>query len=142
MFKVGQKVWCLIYGQGVVTEIHDVCYAEMYSVYVKFQREDELNVSYTADGRFHNQGNIVLFPHPVEVIKSVTKPSIVWSHVSPEYNYLAQDSSGQGYLCGKKPQRMDYAWDMGPSPYIRATTFTSYTPGTCDWTDSLVERPN
>ena len=139
MFKVGQKVWCLIYGQGVVTEIHDVCYAEMYSVFAKFQKEDELNICYTADGRFHNQGNVTLFPYPIEVIKSVTKPSIDWSHVSSEYNYLAQDSNGDGYLCGKNPHRMSMAWSM-ETP-IRATAFTSYVPGTCDWRNSLVKRP-
>ena len=141
MFKVGQKVWCLIYGQGVVTEVDDVPYAEMYPVFAKFQKDDELNISYTADGRFHNQGNITLFPHPVEVIKSVTKPSIDWSHVSPEYNYLAQDSNGEGYLSSKEPSCHTYSWSM-ETPYIRATTFTSYEPGACDWKDSLVKRPN
>ena len=147
MFKVGQKVWCLIYGQGVVTEVVDDYIDEdriedTYSVFVKFQNHDDhLSISYTTDGRYLLEGNVTLFPYPVEIVKSVTKPSIDWSHVSPEYNYLAQDSNGQGYLCGKKPQRMDYAWDMGPSPYIRATTFTSYEPGGCDWKDSLVKRP-
>ena len=141
MFKVGQKVWCLIYGQGVVTEVNDVPYAEMYSVSAKFQKEDKLNANYTADGRFHNQGNVTLFPHPVEVVKSVTKPSIDWSHVSPEYNYLVQDENGEGYLCGKNPHRMGTAWSM-EYPYIYADTFTSYTPGTCDWKDSLVKRPD
>ena len=137
MFKVGQKVWCLIYGAGVVEEIQHASKGP-YPVVVRFN--DELSC-YTADGRFHNQGNIVLFPHPVEVVKSVTKPSIDWSHVSPEYNYLAQDENGDGYLCGKNPHRKNTAWTM-ESPYIRATTFTSYEPGGCDWKDSLVERPN
>ena len=141
MFKVGQKVWCLIYGQGVVTEIHDVCYAEMYSVFAKFQKEDEHNISYTADGKYHVEGSIVLFPYPVEIVKAAVKPSIDWSHVSPEYNYLAQDENGDGYLCGKNPQRTNMIWSM-EAPYISATTFTSYEPGTCDWKDSLVKRPN
>ena len=115
---------------------------DTYSVFVKFQvNGDHLNITYTADGRFHNQGNTVLFPHPVEVIKSGTKPSIDWGHVSPEYNYLAQDSNGKGYLCGKNPSRHTLAWCM-ETPYIRATTFTSYEPGTCNWRDSLVKRPN
>ena len=140
MFNKGQKVWCLIYGQGVVTEVDDENACGRYGIIVKFN--DELSACYTADGKYHHQGVVTLFPHPVEVVKAITKPSIDWSHVSPEYNYLAQDSSGQGYLCGKKPHRMDYAWDMGPSPYIRATTFTSYEPGTCDWKDSLVQRPD
>ena len=141
MFSKGQTVWCLIYGQGVVTDVDNERTKETYSVFVKFQNYDELHISYTMEGKFHNQGNITLFPHPVEVVKSVTKPSIDWSHVSPEYNYLAQDSNGQGYLCGKNPSRHTLAWVM-ESPYFRATTFTSYIPGTCDWKDSLVKRPD
>ena len=140
MFKVNQKVWCAIFGAGVVSRIRQES-GVAYPVVAVFSCNDKRTVTYTNDGKYHSDGNVTLFLYPVEITKAVTKPSIDWSHVSPEYNYLAQDSNGQGYLCGKKPQRMDYAWDMGPSPYIRATTFTSYTPGTCDWTDSLVERP-
>ena len=140
MFNEGQTVWCLIYGQGVVTDVDSKRTEETYPVFVKFQNYDELHISYTMEGKFHSQGNITLFPHPVEVIKSVTKPSIDWSHVSSEYNYLAQDSNGDGYLCGKNPHRMNMAWSM-ETP-TRATAFTSYVPGTCDWEDSLVKRPN
>ena len=138
MFKVNQKVWCAIYGAGVVVEVQHASEG-VYPVEVKFN--GDFTVLYTADGKFYNQGNITLFPHPVEVIKSVTKPSIDWSHVSSEYNYLAQDSNGDGYLCGKNPHRMSMAWSM-ETPYIRATRFTSYVPGTCDWRDSLVKRPD
>ena len=143
MFNEGQTVWCLIYGQGVVTDVDKKRTEETYPVFVKFQNYDELHISYTMEGKFHNQGNITLFPYPVEVVKATTttKPSIDWNHVSPEYNYLAQDSNGQGYLCGKNPSRHIFAWVMN-SPYTRATTFTSYVPGTCDWQDSLVKRPD
>ena len=140
MFITGQTVWCLIYGQGVVTDVDSKRTEETYPVFVKFQDYDELHISYTMEGKFHSQGNITLFPYPVEVVKSVIKPSIDWSHVSSEYNYLAQDENGEGYLCGKNPHCMAYAWSM-EAPYIRATTFTSYVPGTCDWKDSLVKRP-
>ena len=139
MFTTGQKVWCLIYGQGVVAEVDNKRFEDTYPVLVKFWNSDDFIISYTTDGKFHNQGNITLFPYPVEVIKSLTKPSIDWSHVSSEYNYLAQDSNGDGYLCGKNPHRMSMAWSM-ETP-IRATAFTSYVPGTCDWEDSLIERP-
>ena len=139
MFKVNQKVWCLIYGQGVVTEIQHE--DTTYPVVVVFNCSDGRACVYTTDGKYHKEGNIVLFPYPVEIIKSVTKPSIDWSHVSPEYNYLAQDADGRGYLCGKNPHRMNTEWSM-ETPYIRATTFTSYEPGTCGWEDSLVKRPD
>ena len=141
MFKVNQKVYCAIYGAGVVKRIRQEGGVD-YPVVVVFNRNDDENVvTYTLDGKYHDEGNVTLFPYPVEVIKSVTKPSIDWSHVSSEYNYLAQDSNGDGYLCGKNPHRMSMAWSM-ETPYIRATRFTSYVPGTCDWEDSLVKRPN
>ena len=107
MFKVNQKVWCAIYGAGVVVEVQ------------------------------HASGGA----YPVEIVRAKVKPSIDWSHVSPEYNYLAQDKNGDGYLCGEEPSRHTSAWDM-ESPYLSATTFTSYEPGTCDWKVSLVKRPD
>ena len=139
MFKVGQTVWCLIFGQGVVVGVDDEDSLGSYCIDVKFK--DDLSISYTSDGKVYAEGNVTLFPHPVEVIKSVTKPSIDWSHVSPEYNYLAQDANGDGHLYGKEPLRLTTIWNM-VSPYISATAFTSYVPGTCNWKDSLVKRPN
>ena len=140
MFTVGQTVWCLIYGQGVVTDVDRERTVETYSVFVKFQNNDDLIISYTMEGKFHNQGNITLFPYPVEVHKALTKPSIDWSHVSSEYNYLVQDSDGEGYLCGEEPACVESGWGA-EAHYICANPFTSYVPGTCDWKDSLVKRP-
>ena len=140
MFTLGQTVWCLIYGQGVVTDVDNERTKETYSVFVKFHNNDDLIISYTMEGKFHNQGNITLFPYPVEVIKSLTKPSIDWSHVSSEYNYLVQDSDGEGYLCGEEPLCVESGWGS-ESSYTLASTFTSYTTGTCDWQDSIVKRP-
>ena len=68
MFTTGQKVWCPIYGQGVVVEV-DGGRFEAYPILVKFQNNDDLCITYTADGNFHNQGNITLFPYLVEVVK-------------------------------------------------------------------------
>ena len=70
MFTTGQKVWCLIYGQGVVAEVDNKRFEDTYPVLVKFWNSDDFIISYTTDGKFHNQGNITLFPYPVEVIKS------------------------------------------------------------------------
>ena len=145
MFKVNQKVWCAIYGAGVVSRIRQESGVD-YPVVVVFNRNDDENVvTYTNDGKYHVEGNVTLFPHPVEIVKAIVKPSIDWNHVSPEYNYLAQDENGDGYLCGKNPHRKNTTWNTAwtmESPYIRATTFTSYEPGGCDWKDSLVERPD
>ena len=137
MFKLNQKVWCAIYGAGVVMEIQHASGA--YPVEVRFN--GGWACVYTADGKYHEAGNIVLFPYPVEIVKAITKPSIDWSHVSPDYNYLVQDAHGRGYLCAKKPHRENTAWSM-ETPYIRAATFTSYEPGACNWKDSLVKRPD
>ena len=138
MFKVNQKVWCAIYGAGVVTEV-DGESTVGYSVNVRFN--DEISASYTADGKYFVEGNVTLFPYPVEIVKATSvKPSIDWGHVGEYFQYLAMDSGGNGYLCGKKPHYDNTIWLM-EAPYIPATAFTSYVPGTCDWKDSLVERP-
>ena len=136
MFKVNQKVWCAIYGAGVVEEIRQEC-GVTYPILVKF---NDLSLDYTADGRVYAEGNITLYPYPVEIVKAITKPSIDWSHVREDFQYLAMDSDGNGYLCGKNPHYDNTIWLM-EAPYILATAFTSYVPGTCDWKDSLVERP-
>ena len=137
MFKIGQKVWCAIYGAGVVVEIHQEGGVKC-PVEVRFN--NERTCVYTSDGKYYDDSNIVLFPYPIEITKAVTKPSIDWGHVGEYFQYLAMDSGGNGYLCGKKPHYDNTIWLM-EAPYIPATAFTSYVPGTCDWKDSLVERP-
>ena len=137
MFTEGQKVWCAIYGAGVVVEIHQEGRVKC-PVEVRFN--NERTCVYTSDGKYYDDSNIVLFPYPIEITKAVTKPSIDWSHVGEYFQYLAMDSGGNGYLCGKNPHYDNTIWLM-EAPYIPATAFTSYVPGTCDWKDSLVERP-
>lgn len=71
-----------------------------------------------------------------------TKPIIDWAHVAPEFNWLAHNDAGDCFLFSENPKRSDQwggwvsendAWD--------AAVFASYTPGTCDWRDSLIMRP-
>ena len=142
MFSEGQTVWCLIYGQGVVTDVDRERTVETYSVFVKFQNNDDLIISYTMEGKFHNQGNITLFPYPVEVIKSLTKPSIDWSHVKGEYKWLSVDKDGSVYVYENEPEHSerDY-WYSQEGTHYEVSGLASYTPGTCDWQDSLVKRP-
>ena len=139
MFKKYQTVWCLIFGQGVVAEVDDEDSLGSYCIDVKFK--DDLSVSYTSDGKVYAEGNISLFPHPVEVIKATTKPSIDWSHVNEEFQYLAMDSGGLHHLYVEKPDPIAVEWTTY-ALYIYAEHFASFTPGTCDWRDSLVKRPN
>ena len=79
MFKKGQTVWCLIYGQGVVTEVDEDYIDEdriedTYSVFVKFQNNDDhFNISYTTDGRYCLESNVTLFPYPVKIVPDIAK---------------------------------------------------------------------
>lgn len=138
MFKVGQKVWCTIYGAGVVVRISQE--GTTYSVVAVFNCNDERTVTYTIDGKYHDDGNVTLFPSPVEITKVTTKPSIEWSHVSEDFQYLAMDSGGLHHLFAEKPELGEGEWTTYYL-YILAEHFTSFIPGTCDWRDSLVKRP-
>ena len=137
MFKVGQKVWCAIYGAGVVEEINQECGGYSYPILVKF---NTLSIDYTPDGRFYAEGNIALFPYPVEIVKAITKPSIDWSHVSEDFQYLAMDEGGLHHLFSEKPEPVVLEWAAN-GRYIHAEYFASFIHGTCDWKDSLVKRP-
>ena len=71
-----------------------------------------------------------------------SKPSIDWSHVHPDYNYMAVDSSSDtSFLYTKKPSRNGACWFSGGGDYPDARGFASYKAGNCDWKDSLVVRP-
>ena len=141
MFKVNQKVWCAIYGAGVVKRIRQEAEVD-YPVVVVFNRNDDENVvTYTADGKYHEAGNVTLFTYPVEITKAVTKPSIDWSHVNENFKWLAMDADGTFYIYTDKPLQGNRHWttNLTCTPAVR---FASFTPGTCDWRDSLVKRPD
>ena len=138
MFVKDQNVWCLIYGQGVVAEILHASEGT-YPVEVKFN--DDFPVLYTADGKFYNQGNITLYPHPVEIVKATIKPSIDWSHVNENFKWLAMDADGTFHIYTDKPLQGNRQWTTN-LPCTPAVHFASFTPGTCDWRDSLVKRPD
>ena len=139
MFVKDQNVWCAIYGAGVVKRILQESGLD-YPVVVVFNLNDDVFVAYTADGRFHNQGNIVLFPHPVEIVKATVKPSIDWSHVNENFKWLAMDADGTFHIYTDKPLQGNRQWTTN-LPCTPAIHFASFVPGTCDWRDSLVKRP-
>lgn len=71
-----------------------------------------------------------------------TKPSIDWSHVNKDYKYMATDEDGDTHLYNKKPYIEDYGvWNVSSGFCKSAEAFVSFVPGTCNWKDSLVERP-
>lgn len=71
----------------------------------------------------------------------LTKPSIDWSHVAPEFKWLARDQNGSGYIYRYAPEIREKFWTYRIGGCLSAKFFASYRPGTCDWRDSLVERP-
>ena len=140
MFTEGQEVWCAIYGAGIVQRIRQQSGVK-YPVVVLFNNNgDENVVSYTADGKYHEAGNVTLFPYPIEITKAAVKPSIDWSHVSEDFQYLAMDESGLHHLFAEEPEPITVEWTTH-ALYIYAEHFASFTPGTCNWKDSLVKRP-
>ena len=140
MFKVNQKVYCAIYGAGVVKRIRQESGVE-YPVVVVFNRNDERTITYTTDGKYSVDGNVTLFPYPIEITKAITKPSIDWDHVSEAFQYLAMDSGGLHHLFTEKPDPIDVEWTTH-ALYIYAEHFASFSAGTCHWRDSLVKRPD
>lgn len=70
-----------------------------------------------------------------------TKPSIDWSHVHPDYKWLATDVSGRSFLYESKPEYDADGYFRSRDAYARADLFSSFKPGTCKPEDSLVMRP-
>jgi hypothetical protein len=138
MFKVGQKIWDVVRGEGVVVEMRT--YDSSYPVVAEFS--DGRKEVYTREGK-ENKGHKKpsLYPYPVAVMRYVSKPSIDWEHVRGEYKFLAQDIDGNAWLYWEKPELGECGWQTTRGECAEAQQFASYTPGTCDWKDSLVERP-
>ena len=138
MFQVNQKVWCAMHGEGVVTKVRTN--NTIFPVLVRFEEELE---HYTLDGKYLLHAAQTLFPYPVEIVKKAAKPSINWEHVSNEFNYLAEDPDGAAYLYEKKPFTAQDVWGVSDSlsEVAEAFMFASYVKGTCDWKDSLIQRP-
>ena len=138
MFEVGQKVWDVIRGEGKVVEVLE--YDCAYPVVAEFG--GGLRVTYTEKGMENkSHKNPSLYLYPVAVMRVASKPSIDWEHVRGEYKFLAQDSNGNAHLFWEKPVLEMTCWKSTRGDFAEAHQFASYTPGTCDWQDSLVERP-
>jgi hypothetical protein len=71
----------------------------------------------------------------------LTKPSINWEHVHPDFKWMATDEDNHTYLYTVCPYLDEYLWDFVGGQCTGAGYFTSFVPGTCNWEDSLVERP-
>lgn len=76
-------------------------------------------------------------------VKELVQDSIDWSHVAPEYKFMARDCDGECTLFRTEPSCVtDYnrwqSYDEGV--LVSASGFSSYKRGTVAWVDSLVRR--
>lgn len=70
-------------------------------------------------------------------------PVIDWRHVHTDFKFLTVDPEGRGWLWSAEPIAQTNYWVHAPfTTYIPASGFASYRPGTCAWTESLIERPH
>lgn len=90
-FKVGQTVWCLLYGKGEVVEIDNI--GTDYPVEVCFENTGESEF-YTRDGKYYTVANRTLFHSEPQVIaatepvfepKLVGKVVAVWCNAVDEF---------------------------------------------------------
>ena len=137
MFEVGQTVWDVVRGRGVVDAIES---DTPYPLVVKFAAGG--GDTYMTNGKSHvNNKNRSLYPHPVEVVKKVVRPVIDWSHVHSKYRWLAKDPVGSYWLYEKQPYETDCGWKSENGDCICADGFATLSPGFCDWEDSLIVGP-
>ena len=140
MFIENQTVWCAMFGKGVVARINPK--GVKFPVVVNFGGLMER--CYSLDGRFEQlyATQPTLFTYPIEIVKKITKPSINWDHVRSEFKYLAQDADGSAWLYAEKPQiNHSSHWSGVLGGHAKAESHATYDSGTCDWKDSLIERP-
>jgi len=71
---------------------------------------------------------------------ATTPDTIDWGHVSAKFKFMARDERRDAFLFSHRPIREDDEWCCG-GECCEASVLASYKAGTCDWKDSLVERP-
>ena len=137
MFEVGQTVWDVVRGEGVVAAIESEA---PYPLIVKFA--DGGGCTYTTNGKsLVSYKNRSLYPYPVEVVSRVVRPTIDWSHVHVKYRWIAKDPDGSHWLYAEQPTQTRYGWKSENGDCICADGFATLSPGFCDWEDSLIVGP-
>ena len=74
----------------------------------------------------------------------LTKPDIPWEFIKEEYKWAARSAEGLVFAYTQKPDMYSHCcWtSVGISDCrLIDTELWDFDPGTCDWKDSLVERP-
>ena len=71
----------------------------------------------------------------------LTKPDIPWDVLRDEFKWAARDENGNVWVHSSLPESGHTCW-VSDSDYVACLDFlNAIDPGTCDWKDSLVERP-
>lgn len=102
-------------------------------------------VHITSDNGYTTNVNPCWTPQTTYQVRAVekpkTKPSIDWSQIKPQFKWLARDDDDTAYVYTAKPvPSPQCSWFVAGEIGI-LNHMASYTPGNCDWQDSLVERP-
>ena len=74
-FKVGDQVWCTLYGKGKVTANHKWEASDEYPLKVNYCNVDDYNY-YTLDGKFSKEGPRALFFSEPKIVASVVRPFV------------------------------------------------------------------
>lgn len=67
--------------------------------------------------------------------------NIDWSHVAPEWKWMARDRNDEAFLFNKHPAPEAHKWHCGSGDCRTLDQFASYRRGTVACQDSLVKRP-
>lgn len=79
-FRIGQTVWCLLYGKGKVVNISPEEAEDAYPVLVEFEAPEHDCVNYTSDGKYYSDANRTLFfsePKIEAATEPVFEPKLV-----------------------------------------------------------------
>lgn len=72
---------------------------------------------------------------------AVTKDSFDWAHVSEDMKWFARDSNQRVFFYEVEPKEGEVHWRVREGNSFNAKLLSSLKIGTCDWRDSLQERP-
>lgn len=94
--------------------------------------------------------NISLFGEPTwnwsasdyRIAPSTTPDTLDWSHVAPEFKWMARDADDRAFVYENEPSPDSFRFTVNKGEFQQIDgLLASYKRGTCDWRDSLVKRP-
>ena len=76
--------------------------------------------------------------------QELTKPSPPWEHLADWVKYVARDEDGVLWCFESEPELLEKrgVWVAYIDHTLGIPTMLKIDPGTCDWRDSLVKRPD